>query len=452
MNVEEYKQDVLDDINNCISPCADIQSVCLTRGVNHDTDWLIAHLPKLNYTKNRMLNYMFSNGLAAGSEEDNARLDDWLYETKGQMGATNYDVLQNAIGEAAVYGECGLRIVDGRLFTYHKGHYAVVYHQDNGITEIDAYFIREDEGLITEDIEIHEWSLFESVEDVLNWFKEHKLILLDPSEFVNLRNDTSKMHGMSPFSVDKMRIELLLSIYTRLNYDINYDGPGRIIVRPRAGFASDEDNETSTSTIIENNNEEAQRRKYNDAMREVRRVSSEIKNSSSDAVIALSNGFSDKIEHLPRVTKATEFFGWLDDNEGVMIAELLGMSPVLMEVGKWSGNVSMSAIIDNSMLNTIVPMREKYAIQFSKMLSEYLGIKKVYFNKYDMKQIEDEQAARSRLAVAIRDLCYASKSLVADEASEDAKRTSTALNGLIVQLGDMLGTSLYDEYGNPKTL
>lgn len=395
---------------------------------------------------------MFSNGLSAGSEEENDKLDDWLYEVKGQMGATNYDVLQNAIGEAAVYGECGLRMVDGRLFTYHKGHYGILYHRENGITEIDAYFIRKDEEEITDDVEIKEWSQFETIEDVLNWFDDHGLILLDSSTFVNLRNDTSKMHGMSPFSVDKMRIELLLSIYSRLNYDINYDGPGRIIVRPKAGFTSDEENETSTSTIIVNNNEEAQRKRYNEALKEVRRVSNEIKNSSSDAVIALSNGFSENIEHLPRVTKATEFFGWLDDNEGVMISELLGMSPVLMEVGKWSGNVSMSAIIDNSMLNTIVPMREKYAIQFSKMISTYLGIKKVYFNKYDMKQIEDEQAARSRMAVAIRDLCYASKSLVADEASDDAKKTSTALNGLIVQLGEMLGTSLYDEYGNPKTL
>lgn len=451
MNVEERKQEILDDINNCISPCADI-SVSYAKGVPTDTEWLVSHLPTLDYTKNRMINYMFSNGMAAGSEEQNKKLENWLYSVKNPLGATNYSVLQNAIGEAAIYGECGLRLMDGMLYTYHKGHYGILYGNGDGYTEVVGFFVRKDEEVIDEDLEITSW-VIATYEDIERLFDEKGFIMLDPSEFVNLRNDTTEMHGKSPFKVDTLRTDLLLSVYQRLNYDINYDGPGRIIVRPKAGYVADEDNETSTSTIIEANNEEAQRRRYNDALKEVRRVSNEIKNSSSDSVIALSNGFGDKIEHLPRVTKATEFFEWLDD-EGVIIAELLGMSPVLLEVGRWSGNVSMSAIIDNAMLNTVVPMRERYAIQFSKMIADYLGVAKVYFNKYDLKQVEDENEARAKMALAIKDLCYASKSLVQNEEnpSQEILATTSALNALIVQFTKVLNTSLYDDYGNPRTL
>ena len=452
MDINEYKQEVLDDMNNCISPCADIESVGFAKGVPHDIDWLVEHLPALDYVRDRMINYMFSNGLAAGSDEENQRLENWLYGTKNPMGATNYTVLQNAIGEAAVYGEVGLRMMNGALYTYHKGHYGILYRELEGYKQVEAFFVRKDEDLINEDFKITDWDEIETYEDVMRWFSDRELILLDPSEFVNLRNDTTHMHGDTPFKVDRLRLDLLVSVYQRLNYDINYDGPGRIIVRPKAGFTSDEDNETSTSTIIENNNDEAQRKRYNDALKEVRRVSNEIKNSSSDSVIALSNGFSDQIEHLPRVTKATEFFEWLD-SEVVIIAQMLGMAPVLVGVGKWSGNVSMSAIIDNDIVNTIVPMREKYAVQFSKMIADYLGLPKVYFNKYDLKQIEDENNSRSKLAMAARDLCYASKSLISDEnAPEDAKQASRKLNELISNLSTMLNQSLFDDYGNLKSI
>ena len=175
-------------------------------------------------------------------------------------------------------------------------------------------------------------------------------------------------------------------------------------------------------------------------MAEVKRVSTEIKNSSSDSVIALSNGFEKEIEHLPRVTKATEFFEWID-KEGTVIAQLLGMSPVLMETGKWSGNVSMSSIIDNAMLNTIVPMREQYAIQFSEMIARELGVAKVYFNKYELKQIEDENDARMKMSQAIMNLSYAAKS-----------NPNPAIDDVITQLVGVLETSVYDDYGNLRTL
>ena len=131
-------------------------------------------------------------------------------------------------------------------------------------------------------------------------------------------------------------------------------------------------------------------------MAEARRVARQIQGSSSDSVIVLSNAFSDKIEHLERVTKATEFFTWIK-NDTLLLAQDFGMSPSLMELGGVSGNVSMTSIIRTAILNSIVPLREKYAQQFSSFLAGKLGLGKLYFNSYDLDEAEDPNTMRTKI-------------------------------------------------------
>lgn len=431
------KEEILQDMNNCQSTCKDIQATCNEKKEYKDLDWLIANLPGLEYTKTRFLNYMFSNGMSSGVDSEDKRLNAWLYEQKNDEGSTNYSVLRDAIGDAATYGECGLRMYNGNLYSIPTKHYGILYTKGEGVKRVIAYYMRKDTDVV-EEVSKDEWSKFQTIEQIKSWFDRKGLILLDPSEFVNVRNDTTFLHGKNPFSTDRQRLALLMSVYRRLNYDIEYDGPGRIIVRPRAAFS--EDNETSTSAIIENGNEAAVQKRYDDALKEISRVSRQIKESSSDSVIALSNGFADKIEHLPRVTKATEFFDWIHQ-EGLILAQIYGMSPVLLEAGEWSGNVSMAAIIDTAMLNTIVPMREMYAIQFSSMIARELGISKVYFNKYEMKQIQDDNESRQKMASAIRDLSYAMKN-----------NPNSEVERLITDFAKVMQTTLYDDNGNLITL
>ena len=437
MSIDDYKQEILDDMNNCISPCQDIPTTCENKCKVVNLDWLVENLPGMNYVKNRALNYIFSNGMAAGDEEGDKVLDKWLYETKNRMGSSNYLALREAIGFAIVFGECGLRMYEGHLYPYRKGHYGIFYDMHDGITDIVAYYIRKDGGEVNEDLDKREWEKWESYTDVLKWFDEKELILLDPSEFVNLRNDTSEMHGKSPLLQDKQRIKLLLSVYERLNYDIEYDGPGRIILRPKQDFITGE--EVSTTSVI-NNSPAAQEQRTKDALKEAARVARDIKTSTSDAVITISSGFQDKIEHLPRVTKATEFFDWIS-NEGVIVAQILGMSSVLVEVGKWSGNVSMEKVIDDAMVNTIVPLRELYAVQFSEMICSELGVSKVYFDKYDMKQAEDENIARNNMANVIYKLSQSATLL-----------ENTEVSALITEVAQVLRKSLYDDNGNLRSL
>ena len=407
--VEEVNGEVLEDMLACPSTGCDLGTKEITKEVeDEDVEELLKDLPGVDYVLDRFINYLFSNGLTTGDQvTDETVLDPWLYEQKNEMGAVNYEVLKEVIRQAQSRGECGLRLYEGNLYTYKKGTYGLILSKHDGIDEVVAYFIREDGKSISRDLDIDEWNEIEEYGDIGGWFAKREMILLDPSEFENIRNNPGYLHGYSPFTRDRQRVDLLSSVYDRMNYDIVYDGPGRIVLRPKDGFTSSDGNDVSTSQIV-NNSMGAQQKRNEDAKKEVKRVAQAIKESSSDSVVLLSNAFDKEIEHLPRVTKSTEFFDWAS-NDTVIVAQILGMSPTLLEVGKLHGNVSVEKIIDNAMLNTIIPTRENYAVQFSYMIASHLGVPKIYFDKYDLEQVQDENDIREKLAQTIQKLSYANK-------------------------------------------
>ncbi|MGH2123234.1 hypothetical protein ACQ10H_15495, partial [Enterococcus faecalis] len=83
--------------------------------------------------------------------------------------------------------------------------------------------------------------------------------------------------------------------------------------------------------------------------------------------LAVSNAFK-KMDHLPRVTKATEFLSYLNQ-EGEIMAQVFGVPNVLLGLGKISENISMEKVIDNAMLNSIIPLRENITTQISSILT-----------------------------------------------------------------------------------
>lgn len=431
-----YEEEVLDDMNRCDKTCTGL-AVDNKKEINvRDVDWLLENLPAMDYVLSRMLNYIFANGLTTGNG-DSEELDRWLYEDMNLQGATNYTVLRDCIRNAAVYGECGLRMYEGNLYTVKKDYYGILTYKRDGIEEIVAFFIRKDMKKVEEKIDTTEWN-FTLLDDIERWFDSNGYILLDESEFVNLRNDTSYLHGISPLLKDKQRINLLLAVYERLNYDIRYDGPGRLFLHTKDGYVSDETNEVSSGEVL-NNSHGMKENRYEQAKKEARRIAKDLKNSTSDMVGVLSGGFDKDITYLPRITKATEFLNWLEVDT-VIIAQVIGMSPTLLEVGELHGNVSVEKIIDTAMLNTIIPMRENYAVQFSDMIAKRVGVSKVFFNKYDMEQIRDENDNRQKLADIIKTLSYSNKANENDN-----------LDSLIADLSEILKSSLYDDTGELRT-
>ena len=262
-----------------------------------------------------------------------------------------------------------------------------------GIEKILGYIVAKDGGRVpnftfrSDDMREYE--------DFISRLDEQGLILLTEEEFIVVRNDTSEWYGKSPLLADEERLDLLVAVYERLNYDIKYDGPGRIIIRPKDGYIGGADNEVSSSTVM-GGALDGNEKRIEQIKAEAARVAKELKGSSSDSVIVLSNAFDKEIEHLERVTKATEFFNWIK-NDTLILAQDFGMSPSLLELGGISGNVSMTSIINVAMTNSIVPLREKFATQISGFLSKMLGVEKIYFNKYEMEQREDENTMRTKV-------------------------------------------------------
>lgn len=392
-NIESEEDKILDDLISCRSNCANFMTKKkVKRSGLEQIEHLIDVLPGVNYIKTLFLDYIFSSGVTTGSIIQDEKLGEFLYRMNMQ-GNTNLAVLRDSIGSAALFGETGIRKFNGDLYMVKPGTYGALTRRIAGIEYPVMYFCSDDgRKLGYSDIQIPEDATFEEFVEV---FRDQHLVLLPKDQFVNIRNDTSLLHGDPPFLRDKLRLQLLESVYARLGYDVDYDGPGRLILRPRGGYVTGDVNEISTTRVMQESMSNAEKRLKN-AQAEIARVGEAIKNSSSDSVILLSDAFDDNITHLEKVTKATEFFDWIG-NEGEIIAQAVGMSPSLLELGKISGNVSMQRILDNAMENTIVPLREHYAIQFSAFIADMLGIDHVYFGKYELQSAPDAETMRTKV-------------------------------------------------------
>lgn len=361
----------------------------LSNDIYEQIDYFRKNLPTLSYVENQFLNFLFSNGLTTGDDEQDKKiLEPFLY-SHNIMGITNYEVLRSAVIESREYGRCGIRWLsyeDGIVLVPHDRYTSLqVWDKEyKGFKRTVAYAIAlTDEAVVTgeEPLEIDREEYVNTGQLVT---KNKDIIIVSPDEFINLRNNTSKENGESIFERDIQRFRLLSQVYERLNYDIKYDGPGRVIFWLKDDIISNTSNEMSTGEIISQLSNDKDKRAEK-AHKELEQIANAIKNSTSDNVILSPSMFEDKIDHLPRVTKATEFFDWLNQ-EGVIIAQNFGISPGLIELGNVSGNVSMEKIIDNAMVNDIVPLRESIAVQISHVISSKLGVQKIYFNKYELKQ------------------------------------------------------------------
>lgn len=440
------EEKILDDILNCQTACADIGTFKTIRNKDGLTkiDWLVEVLPGIEYILSQVMNYIFSNGLTTGLVREDERLDQWLYRNNVQ-GVTNYAVLRDIITTAVIYGEGGARWYRENLYFVPIGSFAPVTSTEDGIQRVVAFALTKDGKRMKEDefkirlsnafsLESEGLDTFEMLQERLD---EEGIILLDRSDFLHIRNDTRFLHGASPLLKDALRLELLVTAYERLNYDLKYDGPGRIVLHPKDGYYGIGNNDVSSTEVV-NQSAPAMKGRDEKMRKEVEKVARQIKDSGSDAAIFLSDYFDKDITKLPRVTKATEFFDWLE-NEGVILSQILGMSPSLLELGRLSGNVSMEKIIDNSMVNNIIPLRERYAIQFSEFLAGKLGVQKVYFDKYEMQQAENENTERTKI-VNIMSLLNAMK-------DGDDKTRDIALK-LFNDFGDMLEYNIHNDAGD----
>ena len=441
-NLNDEDRRVLDEIVENWAKCNQVCDVAVPKKKRdyglEKVDEYMRKLPGADYVLTQTLNYIFSNGVTTGSIVDDKKLDAFLYK-KNLEGTTNLHVLRDTIGMAITHGACGMRWLNGDVYQYKWGTYRILTLMKNGIQTVVGFLISKD-GKNVPPVKF-DFEKYEDYADFIRDIDDKGLILLDTKDFMVMRNDTSLPYGHSPLLRDEARLDLLTAVYERLNYDIRYDGPGRIIIRPKDGFRSGDTNDISTTAVISEALKQEQKDKQN-ILNEAKRVAKQLQGSSSDSVIVLSNAFDDKIEHLERVTKATEFFTWIK-NDTLLLAQDFGMSPSLLELGGVSGNVSMEKIIDNSMVNSIVPLRERYAQQFSEFVASHLGVEKVYFNIYEMAQNEDENTMRTKV---VNMLSLLNAMRVTDGDGENKREyIQPKAQELFNDLADMLTANLHNE-------
>lgn len=441
LNDDERRQidEILESMLEC-SSCQDIGKMPRRKWGDglEKVDEYMRVLPGADYVLTQTLNYIFSNGLTTGKIKEDEILNKFLYKKNDEQ-TLNKDVIRNTIGMAITHGACGLRWMNGNVYQYKWGTYKILTITRNGIKRVLGYLIKKD-GSKVPPVRF-DFEKYSEYEDFIRAIEDQDLILLGTREFMVIRNDTSLPYGHSPLLRDEARLDLLTAVYERLNYDIRYDGPGRIIIRPKDGLLGGDDSTDASTANVLQGALNGQLKNKEQLLLEAKRVANQIKNSSSDSVIVLSNAFDKDIDHLERVTKATEFFTWIK-NDTLVLAQDFGMSPSLMELGGVSGNVSMRSILDTAMTHSIVPLREKYAEQFSWFISAHLGVEKVYFNKYEMEQREDENTMRTKV-VNMMSLLNAMRI----DGQDGEKSIQPKAQDLFDSLADMLNNNLHNELG-----
>lgn len=385
------------------------------------------NLPTLSYVLTQALNYIFSNGLTAPTQKEKEILKNFLYR-ENMSKETNYMAFRSALGHCMLNGEAGLRWYKDNIYLYKSGKFATITSMVDGIKVILGYLVKTNADTIS-DVSL------KSPEELGKILKDKNYIFLGHEDFCQIRTDTSKLHGQCPFENDTLRLELLCEVYSRLLFDLKFDGPGRLIIRPEVDY-----NEGRSASEILSQNKDVIEREKKAFLKEIERITNDLKNSKSDSVLYLSRGFSDKITHLPRVTKSTEFLTWLMKEEGVIVAEKLGIRPTILGLDEIAGNVSQEKIIDDTMLNSIVPIRELYSNQFSSFISSHLGISKVYFDKYELQQSSKDYDIRHKYAETIRNLSNSVSNLQKGDGNEVAVAT---LTNTISNLSQIMNESLF---------
>ncbi len=433
---ELSKAVMLDRLLECNAACSGNFKTYRRKYEEDMIDWLYHNLPNLKYVVDQIVDFIFSNGLTTGDEKQDEALDAFLF-AENRRGTTNYNVLREAVRQSLVFGKSGIRFLsleDGLINVESKEYSTLTAENEEyyGFEDIVGYILAgEGQKIFTVDIKELQFDKEAFLKNGVIVDKKRGIIIVSKDEFINLRTDTTKNNGESYLKFDQLRTQLLKILYERLNYDVEYDGPGRILFELDENYAKGNDNELSTGDVLDKSIK-GKMSQTDKVKKEIAVLAELIKGSGSDQMIAVPPVF-EKFTQLPRITKATEFITWLSDNEGLIMSHIFGIQPTLIGLGKISGNVSMEKIIDNGMLNSIVPKRENFAVQISNMLAPKIGVEKVYFDKYEMQQAVDENKKRIDIVNMIE------------------KLVKSGYNDLANKMAKILDADLDESHGNILT-
>ena len=363
-----------------------------------DIERLALDLPDIDYILDNIVNYMFTNYLTTEDFDKDKVLRDYLYKLNFN-GQRNYDVLKQVAKGYRKYGYYGLlNTGEGLVGIHPKDILACVidYPKKPVLRQTLTYLIKNTNVFVTpfdrktgnnrpvtdysaDDIQ----KILENPED----YKNEVLVVTD-KEFACVRIDTSQVFCMSPLLKDRKRVELILNILNRMNYDISRNGIGTIALQAKDTLEEQIEESVEQGTSFSSGElldmgRTAKGERTKKIIEDMNAFAEKLSETEFNDAIVYSGNFQN-LEQLERDTKATDFLDYLSQYVPAIICQMFGVPARLFDLNKTVSNIGTYSIIDNAMKNTIIPMRDHFLGQIIHILQNATNLSEhIKFDSYE---------------------------------------------------------------------
>ena len=363
-----------------------------------DIERLALDLPDVDYILDNIVNYMFTNYLTTESFDKDKELRDYLYGLNFN-GQRNYDVLKQVAKGYRKYGYYGLlNTGEGLVGVHPKDILACVidYPKKPVLRQTLTYLIKNTNTYITpydrktgNNRPVNDYSA-EDIQKILEnpeEFKNEVLVVTD-KEFACVRIDTSQVFCMSPLLKDRKRVELILNILNRMNYDISRNGIGTIALQAKDTLEEQIEESVEQGTSFSSGElldmgRTAKGERTKKIIEDMNAFAEKLSETEFNDAIVYSGNFQN-LEQLERDTKATDFLDYLSQYVPAIICQMFGVPARLFDLNKTVSNIGTYSIIDNAMKNTIIPMRDHFIGQVVHILQNATGLSEhIKFDSYE---------------------------------------------------------------------
>lgn len=363
-----------------------------------DIERLTLDLPDVDYILDNIVNYMFTNYLTTEDFDKDKVLRDYLYKLNFN-GQRNYDVLKQVAKGYRKYGYYGLlNTGEGLVGIHPKDILACVidYPKKPVLRQTLTYLIKNTNVFVTpfdrktgNNRPVTDYSA-DDIQKILENPEEYKneVLVVTDKEFACVRIDTSQVFCMSPLLKDRKRVELILNILNRMNYDISRNGIGTIALQAKDTLEEQIEESVEQGTSFSSGElldmgRTAKGERTKKIIEDMNAFAEKLSETEFNDAIVYSGNFQN-LEQLERDTKATDFLDYLSQYVPAIICQMFGVPARLFDLNKTVSNIGTYSIIDNAMKNTIIPMRDHFLGQVIHILQNATNLSEhIKFDSYE---------------------------------------------------------------------
>lgn len=363
-----------------------------------DVERLALDLPDVDYILDNIVNYMFTNSLTTDNFEKDSELRKYLY-SHNFNGQRNYDVLKQVAKGYRKYGYYGLlNTGEGLVGVHPKDILACVidYPKMPVIRQTLTYLIKNNNiyqtpyDRKTGNPRVASDYSEDDIKEILKNPKdfENEVMVVTEKQFACVRLDTSKVFCASPLLKDRKRVELILNILNRMNYDISRNGIGTIALQAKDTLEEQIEESVEQGTAFSGGElldmgRTAKEERTKKIIEDMNAFAEKLSETEFNDAIVYSGNFQN-LEQLERDTKATDFLDFLSQYVPAIVCQMFGVPARLFDLNKTVSNIGTYSIIDNAMKNTIIPMRDHFLGQIVLLLQNATGLSEhIKFDSYE---------------------------------------------------------------------